>query len=52
MSDNINRFYCLLGRDNKDVEQRKLSADTARLFTDKLHTLNYTNFLLKYATSF
>ena len=47
MSDNINRFYCLLGRDNKDVEQRELSADTARLFTDKLHTLNYTNFLLK-----
>ncbi len=47
MSDNINKFYCLLGRDNKDVEQRELSADTARLFTDKLHTLNYTNFLLK-----
>ena len=47
MSDNVNRYYCLIGRDDKDVEQRELSAETTRLFTEKLHTLNNTNFLLK-----
>lgn len=42
-----NKFYCLIGRDRKDVEQIQLSPDTARLFAEDLHTLNYTNFLQK-----
>ena len=47
-----NEFYCLIGRDSRDNEQRELSPGTSRFFSEKLHTLNYTNFLLKVRDGF
>ena len=45
-SDNaVNRYYCILGRDSRAVEQRELSPETGPLFSERLHTLNYSDFL-------
>ena len=45
-------FCCVIGRDSSDNEQRELSSGTSRFFSEKLHTLNYTNFLLKIRENF
>lgn len=47
-----NKYFCLIGRDSHDNEQRELSPGTSRLLSEKLHTLNYTSFLLKVRDSF
>lgn len=47
-----NKFFCLIGRDSHDNEQRELSQGTSRLFSEKLHTLNYSGFLLKVRDTF
>ncbi len=45
-------FCCIIGRDSADNEQRELSAGTSGFFSERLHTLNYTNFLLKIRENF
>ncbi len=45
-------FCCIIGRDSADNEQRELSVGTSRFFSEKLHMLYYTNFLLKIRENF
>ncbi len=61
MNDKINvnalkteksEYCCLIGRDSRDNEQRELSPGTSRMFSEVLHTLNYTSFLLKVRDTF